>query len=171
MSQSPAEVATTPAGDCVIRLIGRGTMQHSPAVQELVVQTLQRDAATRVAIDLAGCTYLDSTFLGSLFGIYQRYGGERPQARLKLHAPAATIKTLFGSLKLDRYIKADPSPAPPTQGTWVPLEAQVTDNPQACSRHVMECHRRLAEMDTPAKAAFAKIADAMERDLGSAAGM
>jgi hypothetical protein len=30
----------------------------------------------------------------------------------------------------------------------------------------MECHRRLAEMDTPAKAAFTKIADAMERELG-----
>jgi hypothetical protein len=29
----------------------------------------------------------------------------------------------------------------------------------------MECHRRLAETDTPAKVAFTKIADAMEREL------
>lgn len=163
MPQSPVQVATTADGGFVIRLTGRATMQHSPAAEELVVRTLEHSPGTRVAIDLSGCDYLDSTFLGSLFGLYSRFGvGEKP--RVRLHAPAATIKKLFGPLKLDKHLVADSGGAPAIRGQWVDLQASDGDK-AAMSRHVMECHRRLAEIDTPARAAFIKIADAMEREL------
>lgn len=166
MSESPVQVAATSSGGCVVRLTGRCTMQHSPAVEQLVVKTLEHDASTQVAVDLASCTFLDSTFLGSLFGLFQRYGGNRNgrSARLSLHASPAAIKSLFGPLKLDRYLRADPSPAPSPQGDWMPLEADHHD-PREMSRHVMTCHRRLAEVDTPARAVFTRIADAMEQEL------
>jgi len=170
MPDSPAQVATTPQGGCVIRLAGRATMQHSGAVEELVVQTMRRHPATRVAIDLTDCSHLDSTFLGSLFGLYQRFGPDSAEPRLTLHASPANIKALFGPLKLDRFIRTDPSAAPATSGQWVPLEAAESSDPKSMSRHVMECHRRLAEVDTPARAAFTRIADAMEQELAKQPG-
>ena len=168
MSDSPVQVGTTAAGGCVVRVVGRATMQHSPAAQELVTQTLGRDPTTAVAIDLSGCTYLDSTFLGSVFGLYQRFRlraadhGDPP--RLTVHAPPATMKALFGPLRLDKIIRADPAPPPAVAGPWVPLDPAPPDLHEL-SRHVMECHRRLAAADTPARAAFTKIADAMEAEL------
>lgn len=169
MSDSPVQIApqSTQGGQsgCLIRIAGRATMQHSPAVQELVVQTLDRDPATGVAVDLTDCTYLDSTFLGSLFGLYQRFGhpaGDPP--RLTLHAPPATVKALFGPLKLDRVIRTEPDSPAGQAGQWVPLHSAEGD-PRTLTQHVMECHRRLAEVDTPARAAFQKIADAMEAEL------
>lgn len=173
MSDSPVQVGTTATGGCVVRIAGRATMQHSPATEELVVRTLAGDPATTVAVDLTGCTYLDSTFIGSLVGLYQR---SRPAAdgtsvdgagtppRLVLHAPPATVKLLFGALRLDKVIRADPAPAPAVDGPWVPLDPAPPD-PRELSRHVMECHRRLAQTDSPARAAFTKIADAMAAEL------
>ncbi|MDB5298172.1 MAG: hypothetical protein JWO31_4155 [Phycisphaerales bacterium] len=184
MSESPVQVGTTAGGGCVVRLVGRATMHHSPAAEELVVQTLDRDPAATVALDLSDCSYLDSTFLGSLFGLYQRYrlaapppaamspggstpDGDRPAPRLTIHAPPATMKALFGPLKLDKVLKAEPAPAPTPAGEWVSLDAAPHD-PRELTRHVMDCHRRLAAADTPASAMFTKIADAMQADLDRA---
>lgn len=166
MTSSPVQVATTSDGDCVVRLIGRATLQHSPAMEELVVRTVEHSPATHVAIDLTRCDYLDSTFLGSLFGLYSRFGGGDASARIRIHGSPAVIRKLFGPLKLDKHLKADATPAPAAFGNWVNLSA-VEGDKAAMSRHVMECHRRLADIDTPARAAFTKIADAMERELVS----
>ena len=163
MPQSPVQVATTPDGGCVVRIVGRATMQDSPTAEELVIRTLEHSPTTRVVIDLSGCDYLDSTFLGSLFGLYSRFGGG-PSPRVRFHAPASIIKKLFGPLKLDKHLVADSDNAPAIRGQWVDLPASKGDK-ASMSRHVMECHRRLAEIDTPARAAFTKIADAMEREL------
>ncbi len=163
MPESPIELATTQSGGCLLRISGRATMHHSPALQELVKQTLQRDPSTTVAIDLNDCTYLDSTFLGNVFGLYQRYGsGAKP--RVKLHAPPQTITLLFGPLKLDKFIRTDSSPAPEPASDWVQLKGTPTD-PKEISQHVIDCHRKLAEVESPARAVFKKIADAMEQEL------
>ncbi|CAA9389230.1 MAG: hypothetical protein AVDCRST_MAG64-1099 [uncultured Phycisphaerae bacterium] len=175
MSDSPVQVAATAAGGCVVQVVGRATMHHSRAAEELVVQTLGRDPAAAVAIDLSGCTHLDSTFLGSVVGLYQRFNlraggdaatdhGAGAPPRLTVHAPPETVKALFGALRLDKIIRADPGPPPAVAGPWVPLDPAPPD-PRELSRHVMACHRRLAAADTPARAAFAKIADAMEQEL------
>lgn len=167
MAESPVYVATTLVGDCLVRLVGRATLKHSPPLQELAQRILQQPSAVGVALDLTACTYLDSTFLGCIYGLYRKYGSasdaEHP-ARFRLHAPASIMKELFGPMRLDRIMKATDAPLPAAEKEWVALEESPVEK-SALTRHVMECHRRLAETDSPAKAAFQKIADAMEKEL------
>ena len=168
MSESPVYVGTTLVGDCLIRLIGRATMHHSPPLQELAQLILRQPSSIGVALDLTTCTYLDSTFLGCIFGLYRKYGSATDAgdpARFRLYAPASTMKELFGPMRLDRIMKAIDAPAPAAEKDLVALEESPIEK-SALTRHVMECHRRLAETDSPAKAAFQKIADAMEKELG-----
>ena len=50
-------------------------------------------------------------------------------------------------------------------GDFVTLTVAHPESPDFM-RHVMECHRRLAELGGPQQAAFAAIADNIEKDLG-----
>lgn len=163
-SQAPVLVGSAVGGGLLVRLNGRCTMQHSPATESMIHTALQHAPGMSVAIDLEHCTYLDSTFLGCLFGLYRRFG-IGPDARLRLHAPADRGKALFGPMRLDKVLKVDNAPAPGFIGEAVPLPDAGVDR-KTLARHVMDCHRLLAETDTPARAAFLKIAAAMESELG-----
>ncbi|HEX8910870.1 MAG TPA: STAS domain-containing protein [Humisphaera sp.] len=163
MSDAPVQIGPTTEGGLLVRLVGRCTMQHSPAVEELVGQSLARDPTVSAWVDLTACTYLDSTFLGCLFGLYRRFG-TGPAPRFHLHIEPAQMKALFGPMRLDKVVRADPAAMPDPAGPLTPIGDAPPDRKALC-RHVMECHRRLAETDTPAKVAFTKIADAMEQEL------
>ena len=59
---------------CVVRVEGRGTLRESPAIQEFALHFLEQEQERGVfVIDLAGCDYLDSTFLGFLVLLHGRY--------------------------------------------------------------------------------------------------
>ena len=60
----------------VIRVQGRGTSAHSPALANFVRGCFEQDSQACVAMDLLGCQYLDSTFLGCLLNL-QRDGTKR----------------------------------------------------------------------------------------------
>src|SRR5262249_2450828 len=56
----------------LIRVEGHGTLRESDALQRFVRERLG-DADT-LAVDLADCVCLDSTFLGCLLGLHKRMG-------------------------------------------------------------------------------------------------
>ena len=65
------KVARTSTGYCV-RIEGRGTMRESPAAAEFVLRSLEKAPAPGITVDLSGCDYLDSTFLGCLVEMQRR---------------------------------------------------------------------------------------------------
>jgi anti-anti-sigma regulatory factor len=162
--QSPVLVGSAVGGGLLVRLAGRCTMQHSPATEATIENAMVHAPGVTVVVDLFNCTYLDSTFLGCLFGLYRRFGAT-PDARLKMHASPERAKALFGPMRLDKVLKVENAPAPGFIGEAVPLPDAGVDR-KTLARHVMDCHRLLAETDTPARAAFLKIAAAMESELG-----
>ena len=157
---SAVNVARTSDGACV-RIEGRGTMRESPAVMDFATRTLEAGAAA-VVIDLTGCDYLDSTFLGCILGLHKRFGAARPP-RLLVASSAQTSRKLFGPTRLDKLLNITPAP-PPVVGAWQAL-APAGMKPKDLTRHGMECHRRLAEVEGPAQAAFQRIAEGLARDL------
>ena len=183
-SPSALRVARTEGG-CCVRVEGRGTMKESPAVQEFVVRTLTAAAAATpgaapaagvVTIDLSACDYLDSTFLGCLLGLHKQFspkaaGGGAGEAELSAFAVAAPperIAKLFGPTRLDRLIHPR-SNVPCVAGEWVPLEVPTpVSDKRDLTLHVLECHRRLAEVEGPQQAAFLRIAEQLEREVASA---
>jgi anti-anti-sigma factor len=140
---------------CVER---RGTMQESRPAEAFVNEALSREGVS-VVIDLSECDYLDSTFLGCLLGLHRQYG----TSRLRIAAPSDRTKKLFGPTKLDTALRVT-AEVPPVIGEYVAIAPEAM-NSKDMARHIMECHRRLAEIPGPQQNAFAAIAQQMEREL------
>ncbi len=170
LTQCVLKVAPTDAG-CVIRVEGQGTMRQSAAARDLGARTLEGDASAAVVIDLSTCQYLDSTFLGCLVDMQRRTnkaaGASAPPGapgpRFVIYAPAERVTKLLAPTRLDAVLKTT-AERPQLAGGWVDLPAADPGSPDVI-RHVMECHRRLAELGGPQQAAFAAIADNIEREL------
>ena len=170
---SALKVARTPTGFC-LRVEGRGTMRESRPAAEFVNQSLAAGTgagagpAPTVVVDASACDYLDSTFLGCLVEMQRRVarapaGPGAMGPRFVVSAPPEKVRKLLSPTKLDAVLKTTPEP-PQVVGEYVALPAEDPGNPDVV-RHVMECHRRLAELGGPQQAVFAAIADNLEREL------
>ena len=166
MAGGTLSVGRTPDGYC-LRLQGRCTMGESPAAHEFADRTM-RDGTGALHVDVSDCTYLDSTFLGSLLDLHRRHGKARP-AKMTIVATPEARKRLFEATHLHTVFNfADSAPGP--IDAWVDLPCLATRTPGDVARHVMECHRRLAEIDGPNQASFAAVAQQLERELSKSAG-
>jgi anti-anti-sigma regulatory factor len=140
-------------------------MQESRAAQDVAARTLETSPDSMVVFDLSDCEYLDSTFIGCLLQLYRNFGKTKPP-RFTVAATQVKRKKLLGACAIDKVLPSVDAP-PSVLGQWVNLAHCKGDRTQLM-RHVMECHRALAEVDCPMKAAFAKIADGIEKDLARA---
>jgi hypothetical protein len=122
---------------------------------------LDKEPGTLV-FDLDACEYLDSTYLGALVDLHRRYATASPvrfavaartEARLKLFG-ANCLETLF------HYVEQAPAPL----GEELELTSQALAR-EDLGRHVLECHRRLAELGGPNQAAMQGVVDRLEHEL------
>src|SRR5437667_7084082 len=95
-------VAPTDNG-CVIRLQGRGTMAESPAVNQVVIQTLSAEPNAVVVMDLSECEYLNSTFLGFLVQMYNRFDKDEPKRFLVAASPERR-QQLLHAVRIDSLL-------------------------------------------------------------------
>jgi anti-anti-sigma regulatory factor len=159
---SVLKVARMANGYC-LRVEGRGTMRESRSAAEFVAKPLESPDTT-VVVDLSGCDHLDSTFLGCLVEMQRRAGKASP-GRFVVSAPPEKLRKLLGPTKLDAVLKTTAC-APEVTSEFLSLPAADPASTDVM-RHVMECHRLLAELGGPQQAAFAAIADHLERELGN----
>ena len=164
---SQVKVARTPTGFCV-RVEGRGTLRESRPAAEFVTQSLAASPAPTIVVDASACDHLDSTFLGCLVEMQRRASKAAPTAgfigpRFVVSAPPEKVRKLLSPTKLDAVLKTTPEP-PQVVGDYLTLPPEDPNNPDVM-RHVMECHRKLAELGGPQKAVFTAIADNLEREL------
>jgi anti-anti-sigma factor len=158
-------VAATADG-CCVKIEGRGTMGESPSAEAVAARTLAHEPSARVVFDLSGCDYLDSTFLGCIVRFYREHGKSTPP-RFCVAAPPDRIRKLMGPCQLDRVIPIIPE-APEALGPWVDVPVCHLASGEM-ARHIMECHRLLAEVDGPMRDAFLRIAEQLQRELDAAA--
>ena len=165
MAGGTLSVGRTPSGYC-LRLQGRCTMAESPAAHEFADRTM-REAGGALYVDVSDCTYLDSTFLGSLLDLHRRHGKCNP-TKMTLVATPDARKKLFEATHLHKVFNfADSAPGP--IDAWVDLPCLANRAPGEMAKHVMECHKRLAEVDGPNQASFAAVAQQLERELSKGA--
>lgn len=145
----------------LIRVEGRGTSRESAAVQEFADQCAT-ESDCRLTVDLSDCEYLDSTFLGCLLGLTKRFS-HGAAGVFEVASPSPQCWSLFNSIRLQTLLKITGNrPAP--VGEWKTLPPNEMES-RALHRHMMDCHRQLAEVDCPGKASFCRVADMMEREL------
>ena len=164
MASATMSVARSEDAFCV-RLGGRCTLEQSPVFHEFAERTL-RDSSSPVYVDAGDCEYLDSTFLGSLLDLHRKFG-RGDGGRFFLVAPDDARERLFAAMRLTNVFAFAPdTPAP--LGNWVEICSGASPSNAEMAKHIMECHRRLAETDCPGKKAFAMIADNLEKELAAA---
>lgn len=146
-----------------IRVEGHGTMRESPAVHEFARQVLDGEPGALV-MDLSACTYLDSTFLGNLVDLRRRYDLGHPP-RFLLVAPPEVRKRLLAPNHLDSLFPFTER-CPEVIGEDVEL-SPVTLGRDDLGLHVLETHRRLAEVEGPNQAAFREVVDRLSRELAA----
>lgn len=145
----------------IIVVAGRGTCRESAAVLQFATETL---ANTRdgVTIDLSACDHLDSTFLGCLVHLHKRFGGGTP-SRFVIVASPDQVKKLLVPSRLDNLLEISHEPINLRETLTALSHADVDQFEMG--RHVMECHRLLAELGGPHARQFANVADQLEREI------
>lgn len=146
------------ADGCVLRLVGRGTMQESVAFRSAIESNLD----CLIVFDASQCTYLDSTFLGCLIGI-QKSAEKSSKGRFVIAASESMRLKLFSTSSLDRYFDfIDACPEIIGDIEKVPVDHL---DAVALGRHIAHCHQRLADRGGPEASAFRSIADRLSREL------
>jgi anti-anti-sigma regulatory factor len=144
-----------------VRVEGRGTLRESPAVHEFAGHAL-RDGASTLVVDLSACDYLDSTFLGCLVDLHRRHGSGQPP-RLLIAASPAVRRQAFAANHLEPlFHHVDECPEVVGEDRVIPpLALEASD----LGRHILECHRRLAEVEGPNRSAFGAVVEGLAREL------
>jgi anti-anti-sigma regulatory factor len=151
------------ASGFLVQVEGRGTLQESPALQEFAVQSLDSPSGpSTVVVDLSHCDYLDSTFVGCLLNLHRRFNQALPH-RFQVAAPQDKCHKLLAPNHLHTLL--DVTEACPEPVTAVLEMSRSTLLARDLGRHIMECHRRLAELGGAQAAAFRSIADQLAREL------
>jgi anti-anti-sigma regulatory factor len=147
----------------IIVVVGRGTCRESAAVEQFASESLRAENCS-VTIDLSACDHLDSTFLGCLVHLHKHFGLECP-SRLVIVATPEKVQKLLAPSRLDTLLTIT-GKAPNIRDTLMVLTQTKVDEFQM-GRHVMECHRLLADLGGPHAAAFAAVANQLEQELVS----
>ena len=145
----------------LVRVVGRGTMHASPAVQDFICNVVEDGAD--VVLDLSACEYLDSTFLGCSVMLHQR--ASRATGSFAVHACEDDRRKLLGVMRLQdilTFVDARPE----CSGDSVTLSITDVERSEFC-QHLLETHRRLAELGGPAAPKFRAVAAQMAKDLGN----
>jgi anti-anti-sigma regulatory factor len=142
-----------------LQVEGRATCKESLPVRRYGERCLASGMAG-LQLDLRRCTYMDSTFLGTLLFL-QRLYSNRPAPVLRLVAPSPECRLLLEQMGvLDIFTIMDRVDAP--SGVWVPL-AELADTLDL-KRNVVLAHQELARVPGPAGEPFRKVMSCLAGD-------
>lgn len=178
---------TTPArilvanhnGVAWLRVEGRGSFQNSVELSKYAEKRL--DAGDQVLmVDLEECTYMDSTFMGTLTGIACRLESEGSGARMEIVNPSARAKELLENLGLDEILRIHPGDEAVNGMEWAAVRGlmaeqlfpEAFDNAGAMKRSKAECmlaaHKALAATSSQNDVRFRDVICLVERELEKA---
>jgi anti-anti-sigma regulatory factor len=148
--------------DCrsvTFQVVGWGRMHQSMPLRRLSEQLLS-EGITSLRVDLRHCTYIDSTFLGTLLTL-RRASKKVPQAEFLLISPSAECCKLFHQMGVEDCLPAVCSPE--QTGEWLELPCEASDV-DTFNRNVLQAHQELANLGGRAGQAFQVVARCLEKD-------
>jgi anti-sigma B factor antagonist len=138
---------------------GRGTMNQSLPLRRCAERCL-KNGTNRVCVDLARCTYMDSTFLGTLLTLHKTLT-QNPGGELILIAPSLACSKILQQMGL-----ADVFPPGavelPADVTWTELAGEDAD-PGSFKRNIAQAHEELANLPGPAGEQFKAVVRCMAK--------
>ena len=140
---------------------GHITAAVSSDLRELIMGRLsQAPVPPLLAVDLSGCDYMDSTFMGLLVGFHKRYKTLTSRALTILRPSPECVKLLhgLGILKLMTVV-VDPMPSEPNQ--WTNLRASQTPTPEV----LLNAHKNLSELSPENEKKFSLLQSVLEQQV------
>jgi len=152
-----------------IRCEGKGSFLNSPKLKQWAENEIN-SGATTVVVDLAACTGMDSTFMGTMAGLAMRLM-KIPGAHLQIAEPGDRNRQSLEDLGLDVLMQIDPEESA-WNGSISEIRAKLTpcgdDAPKIDSAsHVLEAHKKLVEADESNTEKFATVLDFLEAEVNS----
>src|SRR5688572_32738183 len=108
----------------VFQITGKGTMKQAPALRERAERALA-DGVRKLHVDLRHCSYMDSTFLGTLL-LLMRAVRPLERGEFALVSPSAECRQLLAKMHLDSvysFLDLEELPA----YLWTDLPAEPGD--------------------------------------------
>lgn len=144
-----------------VRVTGSANMRNV-SVLDAFLREQEARAVTTCCIDLAECTGMDSTFMGTLVGAGHRLA--EAGCRLVLVNPVASTRRLLDMLGVSAMVPVLPTVTPP-DGQFVPLASEAVLTPRRRASMMKRAHEDLAALSEENRAKFAGFLGAIERDL------
>jgi anti-sigma B factor antagonist len=168
-----------------VKVVGRGSFQNAACLKAFY-ERLLKEGVNRFVIDLDACSYLDSTFLGTLLPLGRQL---RSAGNGLLHILNVNPRNLelLRNLGLDRLIHIDgrqPGHPPVANGHASPpkpvdlngvreedlteIECPVPSRAEAAPA-ILEAHEALMEFDPRNVAKFKDVVEFLREDVGQPA--
>lgn len=151
-----------------IRCIGKGSFKNSPCLKEFADQRIQQGERL-IVIDLAACTGMDSTFMGTLAGIASRLSAFEGAAVHIANADDRNRRSLE-DLGLDFLLEINPDPAPwlghiaEIRQRLVPAPSQPTGKSQN-SKLVLDAHLTLSDLNDQNAKTFSNVIQLLHNEV------
>lgn len=143
----------------IYRVEGQGKMRQGLLLRRDAEQALN-EGATSVHIDLRGCSYMDSTFMGTLLYLSRAVRKNR-QGELSLVSPSKECRRLLEELGIDEVCPIVQEERSET--AWEEL-SRDTDDEGTLRRGVLQAHENLAELPGPAGDRFRKVVGCLREE-------
>lgn len=154
---APSFLVDAQSDPVAIRVQGRASFQNSGSIKDFFAEMLGQ-GKRRFMMDFAGCTSMDSTFLGVLAGAALQLRKVEPPGNLVLCRLATRNHELVTNLGLHRLLTVDPGcegrELPPS--TALPKNTPLSDE-AASARQVLEAHENLILADAANRRKFQDV--------------
>ncbi len=147
-----------------IRVEGKGSFQNSTPLKEFAREMLGRGHRDFV-VDLKGCPFMDSTFMGTLASIALKSSAEGTGG---LHVINLNERNqdLLCNLGLDQLMQLDaPQTGPVLNGQAVPLDTSVRSDKAAETLTILEAHEAVVAVNPENEAKFKDVIEFLRQNV------
>lgn len=148
------------AGSVLFQLDGWAAINQGIALRRETEEALARGDVC-VDVDLRCCTYMDSTFLGTL--LYLQRAAHARGGELTLVAPSPPCRELLEKMRLDGLFTF--STASAEGPDWIELPCESAERP-ALETTVLDAHQELAQVEGPTGRQFQAVARLLNQQAG-----
>ena len=174
-SASPGKVLyAQPAEDIVIvRVVGRGALELSPALRNLARELNRYDYSPAYVIDLEQCPALDSTFMGTIASIGLHQTACRKDRAVVVHTDPTTRRQM-GMLGLGYLLDVRPSGEASDEvlGDFPAGSSDSFDEAELASQtrferivHMIESHEALIDVSSGNETKFRAVLETLSESL------
>jgi len=161
-----AEITTAEAPEGIfVRIAGKGTWTSSTAFHAFAQRSVA--AGRPLTLDLAGCSHLDSTFLGTVHEIVSSARDTGSELRLQRVPPP--LRALFEELSMSLVLGSIRDAALTLPEPMKPLERAGQD--AESHRRVLRAHEVLASLSEQNREEFRAVIENLRSELGGAPGV